>query len=150
MTGLTYGSEWYRTAPALHKSVGVTLFAVMLLRVLWRWFTPNPMPLTTHSASERLLSRLGHGALYLGLFTVMVSGYLISTAEGRGISVFDLFEIPALMTGLPNQADLAGAVHFYVAWALVILAGLHGLAALKHHFIDRDATLKRMLGCGPK
>ena len=98
----------------------------------------------------QLLSRLGHGALYLGLFVVMISGYLISTADGRGISVFDLFEIPALITGLPNQADLAGAVHFYVACAVVIFAGLHGLAALKHHFIDRDATLRRMLGYEPK
>ncbi|QEY60297.1 cytochrome b [Pseudomonas sp. C27(2019)] len=150
MTGLNYYSEWYRTAPALHKSVGVTLFALMLLRVLWRFFTPKPAPLSTHSSSERLLSRLGHGLLYLGIFVVMISGYLISTAEGRGISVFDLFEIPALISGLPNQADLAGAVHFYVAWGLVIFAGLHALAALKHHFIDRDATLKRMLGYGPK
>ncbi len=150
MTGLTYYSEWYRTAPALHKSVGVTLFAVMLLRVLWRMFTPKPAPISTHSAGVQLLSRLGHGVLYLSIFVVMVSGYLISTAKGRGISVFDLFEIPALITGLPNQADLAGEVHFYVAWGLVVFAGLHGLAALKHHFIDRDSTLKRMLGCGPK
>jgi cytochrome b561 len=97
-----------------------------------------------------MLSSLGHGLLYAGIFLVMISGYLISTAKGRGVSVFDLFEIPAFITGLPNQADLAGAVHFYVAWGLVLLAGLHALAALKHHFIDRDATLKRMLGCGPK
>lgn len=150
MTDLSYYSQWYQTAPALHKSVGVTLFAVMLLRILWRIFTPKPAPISTHSTAVRVLSSLGHGLLYLGIFVVMVSGYLISTAEGRGIKVFDLFEIPALITGLPNQADLAGDVHFYGAWGLVIFAGLHGLAALKHHFIDRDVTLKRMLGCGPK
>ncbi len=150
MTGLTYYSEWYRTAPALHKSVGIVLFAVMLLRVLWRFLTAKPAPISSHSATVRMLSSLGHGLLYLGIFLVMISGYLISTAEGRGISVFDLFEIPALITGLPDQADLAGEVHFYVAWGLVVFAGLHGLAALKHHFIDRDSTLKRMLGCGPK
>ncbi len=129
-----YYSEWYRTAPALHKSVGVVLFAVMLLRVLWRFLTPKPAPISSHSATVRMLSSLGHGLLYLGIFLVMISGYLISTAEGRGISVFDLFEIPALITGLPDQADLAGEVHFYVAWGLVVFAGLHGLAALKHHF----------------
>lgn len=150
MTGLTYYSEWYRTAPALHKSFGVVVFALMLLRMLWRLFTPKPAPLTTHSKREQLLSRLGHGLLYLGIFVVMLSGYLISTAEGRGVSVFDLFEIPALITGLPSQADVAGEVHFYVAWGVVLFAVLHGLAALKHHFIDRDATLKRMLGCEPK
>lgn len=150
MTGLSYYSPWYQTAPALHKSVGVLLLAVMLFRLVWRFFTPQPAALSSHSTAVQLLSRLGHGALYLGLFVVMISGYLISTAEGRGIMVFDLFEIPALITGLPNQADLAGEVHFYVAWALVIFAVLHGLAALKHHFIDRDATLVRMLGREPK
>ena len=51
-----------------------------------------------------------------------------------------------LVASIPEQEDVAGAVHFYLAWGLVILAGLHGLAALKHHFIDRDTTLLRMLG----
>lgn len=150
MTGLSYYDEWYRTAPALHKSIGVTLFAVMLLRVLWRLFTPIPAPLSSHTPAVRLLSRLGHALLYITIFTVMISGYLISTAEGRGVSVFGLFEIPALISGLPNQADAAGAVHLYVAWGLIVLAVLHAVAALKHHFFDRDATLKRMLGCAPK
>lgn len=150
MTGLSYYSPWYQTAPALHKSVGVLLFAVMLFRLVWRFLTPQPAALSSHTTAVQLLSRLGHGVLYLGIFVVMFSGYLISTAEGRGIKVFDLFEFPALITGLPNQADLAGEVHFYVAWGLVIFAVLHGLAALKHHFIDRDATLMRMLGRGPK
>lgn len=150
MTGLTYYSEWYRTAPALHKSIGVMVLVLMVLRVLWRLLTPQPAPINTHSSSVRLLSRLGHGVLYLGIFTVLLSGYLISTAEGRGVSVFGLFEVPALITGLPEQADLAGVVHLYVAWGLVVLAVLHGLAALKHHVFDRDDTLKRMLGCAPK
>ena len=76
----------------------------------------------------------------------MIAGYLISTAEGVGIPVFGLFEVPALITNLPDQADVAGVVHLYLAWTVVIFAGLHGLVALKHHFIDRDATLTRMLG----
>jgi cytochrome b561 len=92
---------------------------------------------------------LGHSVLYLGLFLVMMSGYLISTADGRAISVFGLFDVPALITSIPNQADSAGLVHEYAAWALVIFAVVHALAALKHHFIDRDATLKRMLGRNP-
>lgn len=150
MTDLTYYSEWYRTAPALHKSIGVTLFALMLLRVLWRIFTPSPVPLDAHSRTVRRLSHLGHGVLYVAIFVVMLSGYLISTAEGRGISVFGCFEIPALLSSLPNQADVAGAIHLYAAWSLVIFAGLHSLAAVKHHFLDRDETLKRMLGCAPK
>jgi cytochrome b561 len=84
--------------------------------------------------------------LYVALFALMIAGYLISTADGVGISVFGLFDVPALVSNLPNQADTAGEIHLYIAWAVVIFAGLHGLAALKHHFIDRDATLIRMLG----
>jgi cytochrome b561 len=150
MVDLDYYSGWYRTAPDLHKSIGLVLFALMLLRVLWRFVSPPPPAPASHGALTRAASRLGHAALYLGLFALMISGYLISTADGRGIGVFGLFEIPATLTSIPDQADVAGLIHKYLAWALVIFAGLHALAALKHHFIDRDATLTRMLGRASK
>lgn len=146
MVGLDYYSSWYRTAPALHKDIGLTLLAVMLLRVLWRFVSPPPPTLDSYGALTRLGAKVGHAILYLGLFAVMISGYLISTADGRPISVFGLFQVPALITGIPDQEDVAGAVHKYLAWGLVIFSGLHALAALKHHFLDRDATLSRMLG----
>lgn len=146
MVGLSYYDPWRQSAPDLHKSIGILLFSVMLLRVLWRLFNPAPAALSSHSQLTRLASRLGHGVLYLGLFGVMISGYLISTADGRGIEVFGLFSVPATLTGIPQQEDIAGAIHEYLAWGLVIFAGLHGLAAFKHHFIDRDSTLLRMFG----
>ena len=146
MRGLNYYSPWYRTAPDIHKSIGLILLALMVLRLLWRWLSPPPAALPGHSPLVRLASTAGHLTLYAGLFVVMISGYLISTADGRPISVFGWFDVPALITGIPRQEDLAGEVHFYAAWALVILAGLHALAALKHHFIDRDDTLRRMFG----
>lgn len=146
MVGLDYYSSWYRTAPDLHKSIGLVLFALMLFRVLWRIASPAPQALAEHGALTRLGSKLGHGLLYLGLFVVMISGYLISTADGRGIEVFGLFEVPATLTSIPDQGDVAGLIHKFAAWSLVILAVLHGLAALKHHFADRDRTLVRMFG----
>ncbi|MCU1718436.1 cytochrome b [Pseudomonas sp. 5P_3.1_Bac2] len=146
MVGLDYYSPWYQTAPDLHKSIGLLLFALMLLRVLWRLSNPTPASLPNHGALTRLGSKLGHAFLYLGLFVLMLSGYLISTAEGRGVEVFGWFAVPASITSIPEQADVAGLVHKYLAWALVIFAGLHGLAALKHHFIDKDRTLLRMFG----
>jgi cytochrome b561 len=146
MVGLDYYSPWYRRAPDLHKSIGLLLFAVMLLRLFWRFFSPAPAALASHGRWTRLASKLGHGLLYLGLFAVMISGYLISTADGRPISVFGWFEVPATLTSIPDQADLAGLLHEYLAWGLVLLALVHALAALKHHFIDRDSTLTRMLG----
>ncbi|MCP3750187.1 cytochrome b [Pseudomonas sp. SBB6] len=146
MMGLDYYSAWRKDAPDLHKSIGLVLLGVMLLRVLWRFVSPPPPAPASHGKLTRLASTAGHGLLYLGLFAVMIAGYLISTADGVGIPVFGLFEVPALVSNLPDQADVAGEIHFYLAWGLVIFAGLHGLAALKHHFIDRDATLIRMLG----
>ncbi|MDV7213477.1 cytochrome b [Azotobacter beijerinckii] len=146
MGGLDYYSPWYRTAPDIHKGIGILLFLVMLLRLAWRLFSPPPGPLASHGPFVRLASRAGHGLLYLGLFALMIAGYLISTADGQPIEVFGWFQVPALVSGLPDQADVAGEVHELLAWALVGLAVLHALAALKHHFIDRDATLVRMLG----
>ena len=146
MVDLDYYSSWYKTAPDLHKSIGLCLLALMLFRLFWRRFSPQPMPLSSHGRWTRLASRAGHWLLYALMLLLMLSGYLISTADGRGISVFGLFEVPASLTGIADQEDIAGLIHEWLAWALVIFASLHGLVALKHHFIDRDATLKRMLG----
>ena len=90
-------------------------------------------------------NRMVHWGLLGLLFAAMISGYLISTADGSGIDVFGLFEVPSVTGRQNGLEDSAGLVHYWSTWALVVLAGLHGLAALKHHFIDRDATLKRML-----
>ncbi len=146
MVGLDYYDTWRKAGPDLHKSIGITLFAVMLVRLVWRLVSPPPPPLATYSRMTRIGAHLGHLFLYVALFAVMLAGYLISTADGVGIPVFGLFEVPALVSGLPDQAETAGTIHLYLAWAIVVFAVLHGLAALKHHFIDRDVTLKRMLG----
>ena len=76
----------------------------------------------------------------------MIAGYLISTADGRAIEVFGWFQVPATLYDLPEQEDIAGEIHELIAWALILLAGVHALAALKHHFINRDTTLLKMLG----
>lgn len=146
MVTLDYYSPYNHSAPALHKSIGLTLLALMIARLVWRFISPPPPTLATYSPATRLGAKLGHAVLYLGLFAVMIAGYLISTADGRPIEVFGLFAVPASLTSIPDQEDVAGAVHLYLAWGVVVFAGLHALAALKHHFIDHDVTLTRMLG----
>lgn len=148
MVELSYYDPWYRRAPAIHKGAGVLLFGVLLARLVWRLVNPRPRPVSALSLLERSVSAAVHGLLYLLLFAVMIAGYLISTADGRGIEVFGLFKVPAVIAGLPGQADLAGDAHLVLAVALVALSGVHALAALKHHFIDHDRTLLRMLGRG--
>ncbi|RDB42360.1 cytochrome b [Halomonas sp. DQ26W] len=143
MTGLGYFDAWYNLAPWWHRSIGMLLLFATLLRLIWRFMQPTPF--AQGSRFERLAAHLGHTALYVMLLVVMVSGYLISTARGRGISVFDWFEVPALLSDLPNQASIAGEVHWYSGLALMLLAAGHAVAALKHHILDRRDTLTRML-----
>ena len=146
MVGLGYYDGWYRSAPEIHKGVGIILFAALLLRLSWRIISPPPAPLKTYAPHARKAAAAAHGLLYGLLIVLLFSGYLISTADGKPISVFGWFSVPALFSGAGLQADLAGDVHLWLAWSLVLLSALHALAALKHHFIDRDVTLKRMLG----
>lgn len=146
MTELTYYDSWYRQAPWLHKGIGATLFLLVAARLLWRLFDPQPAPLPSHAPWERRAAGIVHRLLYLLLFAVMLSGYLISTADGRPLEVFGLFSIPATVTGIDNLEDVAGRVHLLLASSLVGLALLHAVAALKHGFFDHDRTLLRMLG----
>ena len=144
MVDLNYYSEWYRTAPHYHKSVGILLLLLTIFRVVWKFVSPNP-EIIANNALERRAAHAGHLALYLVLFVILVSGYLISTADGRGIDVFNWFTVPSLGELFNDQEDIAGLVHEYMAYALKALVALHILAALKHHFFNKDNTLKRML-----
>lgn len=146
MVTLSYYDGWYHQAPELHKSIGILLMMSLVVRIVWRHISPPPPALKSYSKLTRLSAIAAHIALYGLLFAILISGYLISTADGKPISVFGLFEVPATLADAGFQADLAGQVHLWLAWGVVILSILHGLAALKHHFIDKDATLKRMLG----
>jgi cytochrome b561 len=146
MVELTYYDQWYRQAPFIHKSIGVLLFLLTLARLLWRWSNQMPADLPAHKAFEKRAARIGHGLIYLLLFAIMISGYLISTADGRPVDVFNWFSIPATVHGYELQEDIAGLVHLVLAVSLITLVSMHAVAALKHHFIDRDRTLLRMLG----
>jgi len=146
MVDLSYYDALYNKLPHWHRSVGLILFAVVVLRVLWRWWSPPPPPLASHARWEKRLATCVHALLYLLLLALFVSGYLMSTASGRGISVFGWFEVPSVTGRVPGMEDLAGDVHEWVAWSLIALVALHAAGALKHHFIDRDSTLRRMLG----
>lgn len=150
MVDLSYYSPYYRVGPFWHKSIGIALFAVLVLRIVWRAFNARPAHLPNHKRWEIRTASVVHGLLYLLLFVIVISGYLISTAKGQGISFFGWFEVPALVSGLPQQADRAGDIHFWVAMGVLGLAALHALGALKHHIFDRDDTLRRMLGMRPR
>ena len=143
MTGLDYYDPWYRKGPDLHRSIGVVLGLVMLARIAWHLSNPQPEPLSS-SAWERRLAQAAHRLLYLLPLLLVVSGYLISTADGRPVDVFGWFELPATLQGIEGQEDIAGEIHFALAMILLTLIVLHLLAALRHHYFFKDDTLRRM------
>jgi len=117
----------------------------MLLRWLWRLYNPTPNPVGNDPAVLKKAAHFAHLAFYGLVAALGLSGYFISTAEGEGIEVFSLFVVPAYPLGIENQADIAGDIHELLAFALIGLVIIHSLAALKHHFINKDVTLKRMI-----
>ena len=142
MVTLNYYSPYYRTAPDIHRSVGMLLLFFLVLRFLWRLANARPGD-EELKPYERVASRWVHWGFYVLLFALMVSGYLISTADGRPIEVFDWFSVPSLVQQ-KGLEDSAGEVHEILAYATMALLVLHAAAALKHHFIDRSSILKRM------
>jgi len=146
MRELSYYDPWYKDGPALHKSIGIVLFGLLIVRTVWRNVNMRPNDDPALKVWERISAHLTHIALYVLMFALMIAGYLISTADGRAIEVFGWFSVPATLHDLPEQEDIAGEIHEILAWCLILLASVHALAALKHHFINRDSTLLKMLG----
>jgi len=142
MVGLDYTSPYYNSAPAWHEAVGIMVLIAMTLRLGWRFANPNPT--SDHlSRFEHLAARGVHSALYVLVFAVLISGYLISTADGRAIHLFWGINVPSVVEAAGIES-LSGKIHRILSYVTIALAGLHTGAALKHHFIDRDTTLTRM------
>ncbi len=143
---LGYYDPYYKILPHWHRSIGLLLLLALCIRLLCRWVDRAPRALPGHRPVIRFMTRTAHALLYLLMLVTLISGYLISTAEGHGIDVFNWFSVPALPFKFSGQADTAGAIHYWSSTALVALSSVHALAALKHHFIDKDSTLTRILG----
>ena len=152
MVDLNYYSPYYRSAPDLHRSVGMLLLGLLVVRFVWRLFNDKPAD-SELSAFERFTATIVHWGFYPLLLALMVSGYLMSTADGRPIEVFDWFSVPALIHD-KGMEKTAGEIHELLADITMGLVIVHTLAALKHHFWDRSRasgahvvrTRKRQIG----
>jgi len=146
MKDLDYYDPWYNRGPDLHRSIGVTLLCFFVVRLLWWGFNEKPLVILSHKRWETVLAKSIQHLFYLLVLCMAVSGYLITTADGRSLHVFDWFEIPSLISTVTNLEDVAGAIHETLAWLFVTLVTIHVLGAVKHHIVDKDETLMRMLG----
>jgi cytochrome b561 len=144
MTGLSYYDDWYHKGPELHVSLGLVVLLLMLVRIFWRLANPTPVDLSDKRA-QNLAAKCVKLGMYLFIVVVLVTGYLITTAEGQPASMFNLIKFPVLMQLNADSVDLAGELHEYLAWGIIALVVLHSLGALMHHFFMRDKTLVRML-----
>lgn len=130
---------------AWHKWAGVTVLLLAALRLLWRLKNsppalPSTMPVWQRGAAHGL-----HHLLYLFMFAVPVSGYFYTLAAGFPVVYFGLFKLPVLIAKDLALAEVLKQVHYWLAMSMAALVALHVLAALKHTFVDRDGTMRRML-----
>ena len=130
---------------ARHKSFGMTVLMLAALRLLWRLFNRPPELPAGMSKVERKLARGTHAAFYFFLFAMPLTGWLMSSAKNYSVSWFGRFTWPDLIGKNERAFELLKTTHQTLSWLLFSLAILHILAALKHHFWDKDDVLKRML-----
>ena len=131
----------------LHKSLGLTIFALALLRLGWRAFDARPREPATMPRWQVRGARLGHLVLYTLLFAVPLSGWLFDSASSlRPLFWWGVVRIPSL-TGAPDKALAKSSheAHEWLFWLLILVAAGHAAAALVHHFHNRDDVLRRML-----
>lgn len=134
---------------ALHKSFGLTVMALTGLRLVWRVIAGVPDALPGPSG-QVLAAKTVHALLYVLLIALPLSGWLFNSAAGFPLYWFNLLPLPKLFTGYnPDLKELARTLHEIGFYVLALLVLLHAGAALFHHYIRKDGTLKRMLGKMP-
>jgi cytochrome b561 len=130
---------------ALHKSLGLTALALVLLRLGWRLFDRRPPWPSAMPAWERIVAACAHWLMYLLLLVIPLSGWLYNSAANFPLRWFGLVRIPPLADADPELKALALALHNWSFYLLAVLFVVHVAAALKHHYHDRDRTLVSML-----
>ncbi|MGH8371684.1 MAG: cytochrome b [Gammaproteobacteria bacterium] len=130
---------------ARHKSIGITIFVLMLLRLAWRLYSPPPPLPVGDSPILNVAARVSHGLLYTLLLLMPLVGWLLSSASNLSVSWFGLVSLPNLVAPNHHLAHWLLLTHQSMAWLLLALVIGHTGAALWHHLILKDNVLLRML-----
>lgn len=138
-----------------HKSLGIILFGVILLRVMWRLLQGWPIPINTYERHEQVLAKIVHWILLLGTIAMPVTGMIYSGSSGNGFGIFNWTLVQAtpdpsnpgsVIPYSESLMQIGETTHEIIGYALVVAILLHIAGAIKHHVFDKDGTLLRMLG----
>jgi cytochrome b561 len=132
-----------------HKSLGILVLALVILRLLNRLTKPTPALPAAMPAWERTAARASHALLYLAMIAMPITGWVIHSASGVPFRIFWQVPLPPLVAPDKHTADLAAVAHFSLGVVFVALIVLHVGAALRHHFIKHDDVLTRMMSSRP-
>ena len=128
-----------------HKWIGISILLLVVIRILWRiTHRPPPLPSGMSEKEQRIAHGIAHG-MYLFMLVVPLTGWLMSSALGKPVVLFNLLPLPDLIGADKQTGELLKEVHEICNYIFAALFSLHILASLKHHFKDRDGTLARML-----
>jgi len=148
MVGLPVSPEKFHLF-SWHKWTGITIFLLAILRLSWR-IAHRPPKLPEHmSRVEQFVAVTGHRLIYVLMFAIPLSGWLMSSAKGVQTVYFGVLAIPDLLAKNSQMGDLLLTVHLSLNLLLIVVVAGHAAAAFKHHFIDRDDVLNRMLPGSP-
>ncbi len=145
MVGLEYYDPWSHDSLEIHKALGMVVLLLATIMISWQIAGRGTRATESRMQWEVIAAKITHYLLYALMLVVPATGYIISTSAGAGVSIFGLFEVPAVLPKSVPLRDAAILMHYYFAYAGVALIVLHVAGALKHHFIDGDDTLRRML-----
>ncbi|MET3931317.1 cytochrome b561 [Lysobacter sp. OAE881] len=130
----------------LHKSFGLTVLALVVMRLLWRWFAGAPKPVAGTPRVQERVATVTHVLLYVLTFAVPLSGWIYDSLSGlRPLRWFGQFKVPKLADPSQALAPVMRDTHEWLFWALIALVAVHAAAAFYHHLFQHDDTLARML-----
>lgn len=144
MVGLALSPDKLRLY-SWHKWAGVTIFMLVLIRSLWRLTHPAPPLPDDVPVWQRKVAEATHYALYALMIVIPLTGWLMSSAKGFQTVYFGVVPIPDLLAKNEGLGETLALVHRYLNYTMIGLVIAHIAAALKHHFIDKDDILRRML-----
>lgn len=137
-----------RDAIGIHEALGIAVLALVAFRILWRLINSMPQPANDARPWEILFARSIHVLLIAAMVIMPMSGWIMANSGGHPVQFLGLFTLPELVGKNHELHEVAEGIHGLTGNLMIALISIHALAALKHHFIDKDSTLQRMLGRG--